>query len=73
MSKIKNLVVYPKTPAELYALKADYEAIGREVDIQRDEIGDKLVILALPRKYKKKEAQEAKLKAKREAYEDKEL
>ena len=73
MSKIRNLVVYPKTPAELYAIKADYEAIGREVDIQKDEIGDKLIILALPRKYKKKDEMESKLKAKREAYEDKDF
>jgi hypothetical protein len=73
MSKIRNLVVYPKTLTELYSIKADYEAIGREVDIQKDEIGDKLIVLALPRKYKKKNDIEAKLKEKREAYEDKEF
>lgn len=44
--------------------------MGREVDIVRDPSGDKLVVLALPRKYKKKEQAEAKVKAKREALEN---
>jgi len=70
MAKIRNLVLYPKSQESLYSLKSDYEWIGREVLVQRDELGLKLVVLALPKKYKKKEQAEAKLKAKREAYEE---
>lgn len=71
MARNKNHVLYPATQEELYRLKGEYEWIGREVDIVRDPIlGDKLVVLALPRKYKKKEQAEAKLRAKREAYEE---
>jgi len=71
MARTKNYVLYPATQEELYRLKGEYEWIGREVDIVRDpQLGDKLVVLALPRKYKKKEQEEAKLRAKREAYEE---
>jgi hypothetical protein len=70
MAKIRNLVLYPKSQEALYSLKSEYEWIGREVRVQRDELGLKLVVLALPNKYKKKEQAEAKLKAKREAYEE---
>ena len=69
MAKIRNLVLYPKNPDALYALKREYEWIGRETRVSKDELGQKLVVLALPSKYKKKDIQEAKLKAKREAYE----
>lgn len=70
MAKAKNLVLYPNSATELYRLKQEYEWMGREVDIVRDPSGDKLVVLALPRKYKKKEQAEAKVKAKREALEN---
>lgn len=70
MTKAKNLVLYPTSATELYRLKQEYEWMGREVDIVKDPSGDKLVVLALPRKYKKKEQAEAKVKAKREALEN---
>ncbi len=69
MAKVKNLVLYPSSQTELYRLKQEYEWIGREVDISRDAHGQKIIVRALPRKYKKKEQAEAKLKAKKEAFE----
>jgi hypothetical protein len=70
MAKIRNLVIYPSNQESLYALKSEYEWIGREVRVSRDELGQKLVVLALPSRYKKKDQIEAKLKAKREAFEE---
>lgn len=66
MARSKNLVLYPKTQTELSALKADYEFIGREVNVANDVTGNKLIVLALPRMYKKKADALAKAKAKRE-------
>lgn len=70
MAKINNLVLYPNSQEELYRLKNEYEWLGRETRIQRDSHGQKLVVLALPSKYKKKERIEAKSRAKREADEE---
>lgn len=66
MARSKNLVLYPKTQTEMSALKADYEFIGREVNVVNDVTGKKLIVLALPRMYKKKADAIAKAKAKRE-------
>lgn len=66
--KVKNLVLSFEDPISLKKMKEDYEFIGREVDSDLDQL--KLTVLALPRKYKKKNVREAKLARKREAETD---
>lgn len=64
MAKIKPLVLTFGTLDELEKAKAEYDFIGREVDIDRKQL--KLTVLTLPRRYKKKALREAKTARKRE-------
>lgn len=61
MAKLTNLIIYPATQTELNRLKDEYEWMGRETRVEHSSEGDKLIILALPTKYKKKQAAKQKL------------
>lgn len=55
---------------ELEKAKADYDFIGREVEVDRK--GLRLTVLTVPKKYKKKSDREAKVRSRKEtdSYED---
>jgi hypothetical protein len=65
MAKIKPLVLSFKSLDDLEKAKAEYDYIGREVDVDRKAL--KLTVLTLPRKYKKKTMREIKAARRREA------
>jgi hypothetical protein len=65
MSSIKPLVMSFSSLDELEKAKADYDFIGREVDVDRKSL--RLTVLTIPRKYKKKADKEAKLRARKES------
>lgn len=62
--KIHNLVLNFKSVNEMYAMKAQYDYIGRESKANADKL--ELTVFALPQNSKKKRKQEAKLRRRRE-------
>ena len=58
MAKIKPLVMSFKSVDELEKMKAEYDFIGRDTDVNVSEL--KLTVLTLPRKYKKKQSRDNK-------------
>lgn len=64
MAKIKPLVLTFSSLDELEKAKAEYDFIGREVEVDRKAL--KLTVLTLPRRYKKKAMRDAKAARKRE-------
>ena len=61
MSKVNPLVMSFPDQESLEKTRKEYEFIGREVETDAREL--KLTVLTLPKKYKKKSVQEAKVRA----------
>lgn len=59
MAKAKDMRIASSDPAELVRLQEDYEFVGRRTEIQ----GDTLVVFALPKTWKRKQAKERRLAA----------
>lgn len=65
MSSVKPLVMSFTSLDELEKVKADYDFIGREVEVDRQNL--RLIVLTVPKKYKKKSDKEAKIRSRKEA------
>lgn len=71
MAQIKNQVIYTSDFDTLNRLADEYRFVGREVRVEPRK--SRLVVLALPSTYKRKEEREKKLrKRKRDLYGDEE-
>ena len=64
MASIKPLVLSYNNASDLEKAKANYDFIGQETEIHWGKM--ELVVLTLPRKYKKKTERESRAKARKD-------
>lgn len=64
MARVKPLVLQFENAASLTKAKENYDFIGQETELNWEKL--ELVVLTLPKKYKKKMQKEARIKARKE-------